>query len=127
MSTLGDKLLAVHRALDAARIAHAVGGAISLAYAVGQARATDQIDLNFFLSADQPGVALDALPPHVTVRPEDRRQAVSDGQVRVYWGETPVDLFFSTVEFHDVAGARTRTVPFEDHHPRAARHRRRQL
>lgn len=44
--------------------------------------------------------------------PSQLRTAQRDGQVRLFWGDTPVDLFFSTSAFHDRAGERTRRVPF---------------
>src|SRR6185503_10376807 len=38
--------------------------------------------------------------------------AVRDGQVRLWWDEHPVDLFFSYHPLHDRAQARIRVVPF---------------
>ena len=37
-----------------------------------------------------------------------------DGQARVWWDATPVDLFFAYDAFHDAAARRRRTVPFAD-------------
>jgi hypothetical protein len=37
-----------------------------------------------------------------------------DGQVRVWWTRTPVDLFFAYDEFHARAATRVRRVPFGD-------------
>ena len=39
---------------------------------------------------------------------------VVDGQVRRWWGNNPVDLFFSDDRFHDCAAKAVRTVPFAD-------------
>lgn len=114
MSELGAKILALHRALEAAGAPHALGGAISLAYAVEEVRATQDIDLNVFVPADQAQAVLDFLPLGVAVGAKDGATAVRDGQVRLWWDDTPVDLFFNTVEFHDAAATRTRMVPFED-------------
>jgi hypothetical protein len=36
-----------------------------------------------------------------------------DGQVRLAWGNIPLDLFFSTVPFLDTSATRTRAVLFE--------------
>jgi len=113
VSELGAKILALHDALEEAGTPHALGGAISLAYAVEEARATHDIDINVFVPSEQARRVLDSLPTGVVVRPQDRQAAVRDGQVRLWWGETPVDLFFNTVEFHDAAARRTRRVPFE--------------
>ncbi len=37
-----------------------------------------------------------------------------DGQARLMWDQTPIDLFFAYDPFHDAAGAARRTVPFAD-------------
>jgi len=113
VSELGAKILALHHALEEAETPHALGGAISLAYAVEEARATHDIDVNVFVPAELAGRVLDSLPTGVVVRPQDCQAAARDGQVRLWWDETPVDLFFNTVEFHDVAAERTQMVPFE--------------
>jgi len=114
LTILGEKLLALHRGLDAHGIPHAIGGAIALAYAVNQARATHDIDINVFVSPDQADRVLQALPAGVRVRPADLDVLRRDGQARLWWDDTPVDLFLSTVELHDVAAGRTRVVPFEN-------------
>lgn len=113
MTTLGEKILALHERLAAGAIPHAVGGAIALAYAVDQARATHDVDLNIFLSVDHVDEVLSALPPGVRVRPEDAEVLRRDGQVRLRWDDNPVDVFLSTVPIHDVAAGRIRFVPFE--------------
>ncbi len=40
--------------------------------------------------------------------------ARQDGQVRVMWDRTPIDLFFSYDAFHESAAAALRRVPFAD-------------
>jgi hypothetical protein len=35
-----------------------------------------------------------------------------DGQARLWWDATPVDVFFNTTEFHAEAAARARLEPF---------------
>jgi hypothetical protein len=113
VTNLGAKILALHRALKGAAIPHAVGGATALAYAVRQPRATNDIDLNIFLPAKRSPDVLAALPPDIRIRPEDREALAREGQIRLRWDQTPVDLFFSTVAFHDAAAERIDTVPFE--------------
>lgn len=113
MTNLGDKVLALHRDLEASGLPHAMGGAIALAYAVRQARATHDVDVNVFVPIDDAERVLGALPPGVDVPPDAAGVVRRDGQVRLHWDDNPVDLFFSTVEFHDVAATRTREVPFE--------------
>jgi len=112
MSVLADRLLAVHAALDGAGIPHAFGGAIALAYCTEEPRGTRDVDVNVFVGAAQAGVVLAAFPPGVTVAATDVEAAGRDGQVRVWWDDTPVDVFFDVHEFHDAAAASVRTVPF---------------
>jgi len=114
VTLLGEKVLALHRGLADHGIPHAIGGAIALAYAVNQARATHDVDINVFVSTEHVDGVLAALPPGVRVRPKDAEMLRRDGQARLRWDDNPVDLFFSTVEFHDIAATRTRMVPFED-------------
>ena len=51
-------------------------------------------------------LGVDAKDPAV----EERVQR--EGQARVFWDETPVDLFFAYDPFHDAAAAARREVPF---------------
>ena len=37
-----------------------------------------------------------------------------DGQTRVMWDETPIDMFFAYDAFHDSAASARRTVPFAE-------------
>ncbi len=113
MTRLGDKVLALHLALAQRGIPHAMGGAIALAYAVGEARATHDVDVNVFVPTGRADEVLQSLPAGVRVGPKDLDAAVTDGQVRLRWDDNPVDIFFSTVDFHDVAATRIREVPFE--------------
>jgi hypothetical protein len=111
--TLPERVLALHRALAAERIPHAFGGAIALAYATLDPRGTSDIDLNIFVAADRAQAALDALPDGV-VRPPDTGATIArDGQVRLWWDDTPVDLFFNYEPIHEEAARHRRTVPFE--------------
>ena len=103
MTTLVQKILGVHRLLDESEVAHAFGGALALAFHVGEPRATRDIDVNIFLPplrADRVGQALAA---HVTLTKDQCDTAQTDGQVRVFWDDTPIDLFFNTHKFHDDA------------------------
>jgi hypothetical protein len=112
MSSLGERLLAVHDALDAAEMPHAFGGAIALAYCVVEPRGTRDLDVNVFLpQARFPDVAA-ALPAGITVGAEDIAKVERDGQVRLMWSDTPVDVFMNNVPFHDEARAGVREVEF---------------
>jgi len=111
--TLPEKLVALHEALDAAAIPHAFGGAIALAYWTKDPRGTSDIDVNVFVPAAACETALAALPPEVG-QPDGTIEAIArDGQIRLWWDRTPVDLFFDYVPVHADAARHARTVPFE--------------
>ncbi|HXD53522.1 MAG TPA: hypothetical protein VN618_02090 [Solirubrobacteraceae bacterium] len=113
MSALGDQLLAVHDGLDAARIPHAIGGAIALGYCVLEPRGTRDVDVNVFVHPGRAREVLAAMPDGVAVSGLDLDHAERDGQVRLYWGITPIDLFMSVLPFHDRVESHVRQVPFE--------------
>jgi hypothetical protein len=108
-------LLATHDALGAAAIPHAFGGAIALAYCTEEPRGTRDLDINAFVPAERAGEVLAALPDGVRVTDEDIAIARRDEQVRVWWDDTPLDLFFDAGEFHAHAATAVRWVPFEGH------------
>lgn len=112
MSTFVEKVEAVAASLAASEIPHAFGGALALAFCVGEPRATADIDVNVFVSAEEVERVFAALPAGVHTNATAARHARRDGQVRVWWDETPVDLFFSYHELHDDASRQTRSVRF---------------
>jgi hypothetical protein len=109
--SLPDKVLAIHGSLSTARIGHAFGGALALAY-YAEPRATIDIDLNVFVAPDEHAVVHDALAPLGVAHAVDGAALVRDGQCRWWWGRTPVDLFFAYDELHDAMRRAARTVPF---------------
>ncbi len=112
MTTLVAKIGAIADALDAAGIAHAFGGALALAYATEEPRGTRDIDVNVFLGPDQAEVVFAALPDGVMWSVADVETAERDEQVRLWWDDTPVDVFFAAHSFHLAAAARARSVDF---------------
>lgn len=114
MSELGDRLLALHDALDLARIPHAIGGAIALAYCTLEPRGTRDLDVNVFVGPDRVKDVFAALPKGVAISGLSLEQAERDGQVRLWWQQTPIDLFFSVLPFHDQVAGEVRQVSFED-------------
>lgn len=112
MIELADKILAIDASLRAAGVPHAFGGALALAFHVEEPRGTRVIDVNVFCPPLSAAAAFAALPAPVTWSESDVGQVERDGQVRLFWDETPVDLFFSTAAFHDVAEAHTEVVSF---------------
>jgi hypothetical protein len=111
--TLAERVVALDRAL--ADVPHAFGGALALAY-YAEPRATIDIDINVFVSAEcfaevagplaELGVSVDD--------PTTEALVTRDGQVRVLWDATYVDLFFSYDPFHEAAAQARREVPFAD-------------
>jgi hypothetical protein len=112
MTSLAEKIVAVHRALDDADLPHAFGGALALAFHVEEPRATRDIDVNVFLPRDRVADVFAALPPEVAYGERDEQEILTTGQVRLFWDDNPVDLFFSTHAFHDTAAAHVTDVPF---------------
>ena len=109
---LTDRIVAIHHALASGGVPHAFGGALALAWCTARPRATVDIDLNVFVrKADAPAV-LGALPPEIAVGPAAHRTIAREGQARLRWDATPVDLFFSTTRFHDEAAQRVRHERF---------------
>ncbi|HEV3035498.1 MAG TPA: hypothetical protein VGX72_12005 [Solirubrobacteraceae bacterium] len=113
MSALGDQLLAVHDGLEAAGIPHAIGGAIALGYCTLEPRGTRDVDVNVFVGPERARDVFAALPAGVELSGVQLEQAERDGQVRLRWGITPIDLFLSVLPFHDHVAAHLREVPFE--------------
>src|SRR5438067_991257 len=101
MTTLVEMVLALDATLRSARIPHAFGGALALAFHIAEPRGTRDIDLNCFVPATDARTVFEHLPPLIVWGAEDVATVERDGQVRVFWGETPVDLFFSTHPFHE--------------------------
>ena len=110
--SLVERIVALHDALDAAGIPHAFGGALALAYHVAEVRATKDIDVNIFLTPDDAERVFDAQPQGVATTPADISAVRRDGQVRLRWDDTPVDLFFDLDAIHRQAADHARRVPF---------------
>jgi pimeloyl-ACP methyl ester carboxylesterase len=111
--TLQAKLLAIHGALQAAGIGHAFGGAIALAYATLNPRGTSDIDVNIFAPAPSAEAALAVLPDAIAVPDDTAQRIATDGQARLWWDGTPIDLFFDYVALHAQAARNVRMVDFE--------------
>lgn len=112
MSGLPDKIVAVHHALAAAGIDHAFGGALALAWCTERARGTIDIDINVFAGVDRIDELLAAVPAGVTWSEDDRSLLERDGQVRIWWDTTPLDIFMNTTDFHRQAAERARWESF---------------
>lgn len=110
--SLVDKMLVIHERLDDANLPHAFGGALALAWCTQQARGTIDLDLNVFVGPDHLEDLIGALPPEVVVSGSDRRLLTRDGQARLWWDATPLDVFLNTTPFHEEVADRIRREPF---------------
>jgi hypothetical protein len=111
--SLPEKIVAIHRQFARAKTPHAFGGALALAY-YAEPRATIDIDVNVFVApSDYPTVeqTLANLGVAGGVDPELVRR---DGQCRLHWGDTPIDLFFAYDELHEAMRRALRREPFGD-------------
>jgi hypothetical protein len=111
--TLAQRILAIEDALSA--VPHAFGGALALAY-YAEPRATIDIDLNVFVPVEQFSEVAEPLGLlGVSIHdPSIAALVQHDGQARVMWDATPIDLFFAYDAFHDAAAAARTVVPFGD-------------
>ena len=110
--TLPERLVELHEALAAEELPHAFGGAIALAYWTLDPRGTSDIDVNIFVPAVDCAAALRALPAGIAQPAETAAVIHRDGQTRLWWDETPVDVFLNTTAFHDHVAERIRWEPF---------------
>ncbi len=101
-----NKIVALHRAFSKAELPHAFGGALALAWCTQQARGTIDIDVNVFVDSSRSSEVFDALPRGVARSSADLKRCFADGQVRLWWDDTPVDVFTNTTDFHAAAAAR---------------------
>ena len=112
---LPERIVALHLALRDASVPHAFGGALALAWCTQRARGTIDIDLNLFVPPERASDVLAVLPEGVAVSDDDLAAIARDGQVRLWWDRTPVDVFFNTTPFHERVAERARTEPFMGH------------
>lgn len=105
MSKLVEKLFTIHDALTEASLAHAFGGAIALAYCVEEPRGTRDLDVNIFVDASEAESVLASLPSGVRVGKKDIAKVKRDGQTRLDWDGTPIDVFLNNLPLHEAVAA----------------------
>ncbi|MGH2794143.1 MAG: nucleotidyl transferase AbiEii/AbiGii toxin family protein [Actinomycetota bacterium] len=108
---LAEKVERIHRALDRAKIPHAFGGAIALAYYAAP-RTTVDVDVNIFTPPDRYPEIVKILRRIGIEDLPDPDDVTRDGQGRALWGLNPIDLFFSYNPIHGAMAGSARTVPF---------------
>lgn len=112
MESLTAKIVALHEALDGSGLSHAFGGALALAFCTLEPRGTQDIDVNVFVGPDRVDELLGSLPAAITATTASRSALARDAQARLWWDDTPVDVFLSNHPFHAHAEANRRHVPF---------------
>jgi hypothetical protein len=112
VTSLADKALALDESFSAAGTPHAFGGALALAFHIAEPRGTRDIDVNVFVPSADARTVLATLPTEVQWTTRDVEEIERNGQVRLFWDDTPVDLFFVTHAFHETAASHTEFVPF---------------
>ena len=109
---LSSRIVAVHEMLDSMRVPHQFGGAIALAW-YRSPRATTDIDLNVTLYPSEAEPVLGALSHlGVSVSEPDRAAIERDGQARLDWDGSYLDIFFATLDLHREMEARSHEVAF---------------
>jgi hypothetical protein len=109
---LVSKIISLHEMLDSIGLPHQFGGAIALAW-YRNPRATTDIDINLTLPPEAAEPILQALALlGVTVTPEDGAAIAVDGQARLDWAGSYLDVFFATTDLHFEMAERARVVRF---------------
>jgi hypothetical protein len=107
------KVIAIHDRLTEHRIDHAFGGALALA-SYAEPRATIDVDVNVFLEATRHDEVVAALADLGVESDIPAGQVRRDEQCRIYWGATPIDLFYAYHDLHTAMRKRARHAPFRD-------------
>ncbi len=112
LGTLAGRIVRVHEMLDSMGVAHQFGGAIALAW-YRNPRATTDIDINVTLPPEDADPVLGALTHlGVSVSPTDRDLITRDGQARLDWDGSYLDVFFAMFKLHREMAERSRQVSF---------------
>ncbi len=109
---LAPKIISLHEMLDSAGVPHQFGGAIALIW-YRNPRATTDIDINLTLPPEAAEPILEMLTRlGVMVTPEDRAAIARDGQARLDWDGSYLDVFFATIDLHFDMAECSRLVHF---------------
>jgi hypothetical protein len=112
LESLAGRIVAAHEMLDSLNVAHQFGGAIALAW-YRSPRATTDVDLNVTLPPSDATPVLGALAHlGVSVSKADRALVARDGQARLEWDGSYLDLFFATLDLHRAMARSARHVQF---------------
>lgn len=112
--SLPEKVIVIDESLTEAKVPHALGGALALAY-YADPRATIDIDINVFVPTERWREVVDALTEiGVSANRLDPSALERDGQCRLWWGDNAIDLFFAYDPIHEAMRRQARRVPFGD-------------
>ena len=107
-----DRMLRLDSMLKESGVPYAFGGAVALCYYM-EPRATNDFDINVSCpDTEAPQFLVRFAELGISVTERDMNVVRRDGQVRLWWDEYPVDLFFESVDFHVAIKKRTHNVPF---------------
>lgn len=110
--SLPEKVIVIHESLAEAKVPHALGGALALAY-YADPRATIDIDINVFVPTARWREVVDVLTEiGVSGNRLDPSALERDGQCRLWWGDNAIDLFFAYDPIHEEMRRQSRRVPF---------------
>jgi hypothetical protein len=109
---LAQRIIAVHEMLESMGVRHQFGGAIALAW-YRNPRATTDIDVNITIPPERADPVLGALMHLGVAISENNRESIrSDGQARLDWDGSLLDVFFATLSLHEEMADRSREVSF---------------
>ncbi len=109
---LVPKIISLHEMLSSAGVPHQFGGAIALTW-YRNPRATTDIDINLTVPPEAAEPILEMLGRlGVAVSPEAREAIALDGQARLDWDGSYLDVFFATMDLHLEMAERARSVRF---------------
>jgi hypothetical protein len=111
--SLPEKVIAIDRRLTEAKVAHAFGGALALA-SYAEPRATIDVDVNVFLDPARHEEVVAALAELGVEGDVPLDRVTRDGQCRLAWDATPIDLFYAYHELHTAMRRAARRAEFGD-------------
>jgi hypothetical protein len=80
---------------------------------VEEPRGTRDLDVNIFIDASEAESVLAQLPSGVRVKKKDIAQVKRDGQARLWWEDTPVDVFLNNIPLHNAVASSVVWVSLE--------------
>ena len=112
MTSLVRKIVELHERFDNNGLLHAFGGALALAWCTSEPRGTSAVEVNVFGEIRHADRVLTAINDVIDASSIDRDALLRDGQVRLWWDVTPIDLFLNNTAFHDDIALRIRHHDF---------------